>query len=207
MYSNITFIIPTIGRSTLLKTIESLKNQTNNLWKAIIIFDGIDSTIENNDDRITILKSEKLGINTNKAANVRNYGIKFATTEWVAFLDDDDSISNDYIDKFLNEITLFNQVEILVFRMLNNDGRILPELDSSKLEFHHVGISFAVKKSLFDSGLIFHPSHCEDFIYLYNCVKNGCKLIISPYITYFVREYENNKNDSLGTRVFFNYII
>ena len=37
----ITFIIPTIGRDTLLNSINSLFNQTIKEWKAIIIFDGI----------------------------------------------------------------------------------------------------------------------------------------------------------------------
>lgn len=41
----VTFIIPTIGRDTLSKTIDSLINQTNPNWKAIIVFDGIPSNI------------------------------------------------------------------------------------------------------------------------------------------------------------------
>ena len=36
----ITFIIPTLNRSTLADTIISLLSQTNTQWKAIIIFDG-----------------------------------------------------------------------------------------------------------------------------------------------------------------------
>ena len=37
----ITFIIPTIGRETLKNSIDSLINQTDHDWNAIIIFDGI----------------------------------------------------------------------------------------------------------------------------------------------------------------------
>ena len=44
--NKITFIIPTIGRPTLSKSIESLINQTNKNWEAIIIFDGIKPNIE-----------------------------------------------------------------------------------------------------------------------------------------------------------------
>ena len=43
----ITFIIPTIGRNTLTRTVISLLQQTNKNWKAIIIFDGIKSNIDN----------------------------------------------------------------------------------------------------------------------------------------------------------------
>ena len=53
----ITFIIPTIGRHTLSKTLDSLINQTNPNWKAIVIFDGITSTIQNTDPRIRIIES------------------------------------------------------------------------------------------------------------------------------------------------------
>ena len=38
----ITFIIPSIARLTLLRTVESLKNQTDPNWRSIIIYDGVD---------------------------------------------------------------------------------------------------------------------------------------------------------------------
>ena len=101
----ITFIIPTIGRDTLINSINSLLNQTYIDWNAIIIFDGIKSNIDINDERIKIIECEKKGLNFNSAALVRNYGISFAKTYWIAFLDDDDIISNDYIETFYNEIS------------------------------------------------------------------------------------------------------
>ena len=82
----ITFIIPTIGRSTLSNTLESLINQTNPNWKAIVIFDGVSSTIKNTDRRISVIESSKLGKTYNSAGVVRNYGITLADTEWVAFV-------------------------------------------------------------------------------------------------------------------------
>ena len=41
MSQSITFIIPTIGRNTLEKAIQSIENQSINEWKIIVIFDGI----------------------------------------------------------------------------------------------------------------------------------------------------------------------
>ena len=52
----VTFIIPTIGRDTLTRTIESLEKQTNENWKAIIIFDGCSPTIELNSEKIQIIQ-------------------------------------------------------------------------------------------------------------------------------------------------------
>ena len=53
--TKLTFIIPTIGRSTLIDSIKTLLNQTNSKWKAIIIFDGIEPTLCIDDERIKII--------------------------------------------------------------------------------------------------------------------------------------------------------
>ena len=101
---SITFIIPTIGRQSLQNSINSLLKQTIKDWHAIIIFDGIKCNLNNNDERIQIIEIEKTGININSAGNVRNYGMSLATTEWIAFLDDDDTIAIDYIETFNYEL-------------------------------------------------------------------------------------------------------
>ena len=204
----LTFIIPTIGRDSLIDTVRSLLHQNNDQWKAIVIFDGIEPTIGSNDKRITIIKSDKkLGEHVNSAGNVRNYGIQFATTEWIAFVDDDDSISNDYVDIFYWEIKNKSYIEILLFRMLD-DGKVKPNLNllDGDLQLQDVGISFAVKKTIFDQGLEFIASPLEDFNFLNNCVKAGYVLVISPYITYYVRQYKLGvmaSSESLGNRLIF----
>ena len=67
--NTITFIIPTIGRKTLIKSIKSLQNQTNQNWNAIIIFDGIKSNININDPRIKIIEIDKKGRDKNPVRN------------------------------------------------------------------------------------------------------------------------------------------
>ena len=57
----ITFIIPTIGRPSLLRAIESLYKQTVWDWKAIVVFDGIQPNISISDPRIKVLHCEKAG--------------------------------------------------------------------------------------------------------------------------------------------------
>ena len=104
----ITFIIPTIGRSTLQNTLDCLINQSNPNWKAIVIFDGISSTIQNTDPRICIIESPKLGEGTNSAGLVRNYGITFADTEWVAFVDDDDNDTGEWHNGFIAKVKIAN---------------------------------------------------------------------------------------------------
>ena len=98
--SKITFIIPTIGRSTLRRTLQSLQDQTNQNFKCIVVFDGIDPTITVDDNRFKIIKTNKLGQGRNSAGLVRNEGMKLVNTEWIGFVDDDDTLSNTYVDKF-----------------------------------------------------------------------------------------------------------
>jgi glycosyltransferase involved in cell wall biosynthesis len=204
--TKITFIIPTIGRPTLQYSINSLLNQTNSNWKAIIVFDGIEPTLTIDDPRITIIKSEKLGIDKNSAGNVRNFGINYADTEWVAFLDDDDCLKKSYVDIFYNEL-LFGNNDIIIFRMYGLDqSTILPRHESSNFYLGEVGISFAAKKHIFDSGTKFIPSSAEDFYFLDDCRNKGYKIMISPYLLYFIRKYDSNKYENIiSTRAFINY--
>jgi glycosyltransferase involved in cell wall biosynthesis len=198
----ITFIIPTIGRSTLPQTLCSLVNQTNPNWKAIVMFDGISPTIQPTDPRIRILDTPKLGQDHNSAGLVRNYAITFADTEWVAFVDDDDSLSNKYVELFISESSAYTLAEIIIFRMMNRSSDcILPDLSTDTFYFCQVGISFAVKKKLFDEGHVFIPDGGEDFYYLDGAKDKGYKIMISPYVMYFVRMYDQPEYQQVGNRV------
>jgi len=200
--SALTFIIPTIGRETLSLTLQSLKNQTITNWKAIVIFDGIEPTISETDPRITIIKTPiKLGQGYNSAGLVRNYGIKFANTEWVAFVDDDDSITPNYMESFLSELWL--DPDVIIFRMTLND-RVCPSIDSTNFFIKDVGISFAVKTELV-SKFIFIPSIEEDFEFLDKVRLKKYKIVLSPYITYSVNKYNSINNPLMGKRGFVNY--
>ena len=199
---NITFIIPTIGRDTLLNSINCLKNQTIKSWKAIIIFDGIKSNIYNDDNRIKIVEINKIGVCPNSAGNVRNYGISLVDTEWIAFLDDDDLIENDYIESFYNELNLYPSIDVLIFRMKMED-RIVPKLNTDNFYLCDVGISFIIKKEICDNNILFKPDSVEDFLFLNTIRENGYEIMISPYIKYHVKNKTIIDNVS-GNRVFIN---
>lgn len=183
--SMITFIIPTINRKSLQESINSLLAQTNPNWKAIIVFDGVSCT-NYSDSRIKSLTIQKTG-KANHAGQVRNFGINLAETDWVAFLDDDDTISNNYVEKFYEEIKENPDAKCIIFRMKTEfePGKILPEPSHNDFYRCKVGISFAIKKEL---NILFEPSAVEDFILLHKIRHQKHKMIISPYVTYFVRE-------------------
>ncbi len=200
----VTFIIPTIGRDTLLNAINSLLNQTIEEWKAIIIFDGIKKTISISDDRIKIIESNKLGLNINNAGLVRNYGMSLVDTKWIGFLDDDDIIADDYLDCFYKELFYRDDLDVVIFRM-NLNNRIIPKLNTDNFYVCDVGISFILKKSIFDNNIIFIPDGAEDYLYLHNIRINNYKIVISPYIKYFVKKDEYEENDILGNRLYINF--
>jgi glycosyltransferase involved in cell wall biosynthesis len=201
--TKVTFIIPSIGRDTLKTTICSLINQTNPNWKAIIIFDGISPTEIIDDNRITVVQCSKLGEGQNSAGLVRNYGILLAETEWIAFVDDDDVIKSTYIDIFLNEIIRYEN-DVIIFRMISG-GQIIPNNCTDNFYMAQVGISFAVKRCIFESGIIFEPSNVEDYILLDNIRQKKYKMMISPYLLYSVRNFEIENNDTICNRVLINH--
>ena len=210
----VTFIIPTIGRPTLLRALESLYRQTIWDWKAIVIFDGIEPTISVADPRVTVLRCEKKGITdvtvtgeqrSNGAGNVRNYGIRKCTTEWIAFLDDDDTLAHTYLETFYNELNVTYNPSVVLFRMRHPEHGVVPNPSSVTLELYQVGISFLVKRKIFKEGIIFVPSHIEDFNLIDRIRAEGYKIVMSPYVKYFVDNYNHTEIDSIkGRRIIIN---
>jgi glycosyltransferase involved in cell wall biosynthesis len=80
---------------------------------------------------------------------VRNEGIKLATSEWIAFVDDDDTLSSNYVETFYNEIKEFNNIDVIIFRMSYHFdlNHIIPNLYANSIYDGGVGISFVIKKN------------------------------------------------------------
>lgn len=185
MEALITFIIPSLNRLTIIRSIDSLLKQTNPNWKAIIIYDGVDGT-EFDDQRIKIIKLPKTGLvgpRNGQSGLVRNEGIKIVDTEWIGFLDDDDTIDPEYVDTLFNK---YQDKDFVVWRMKYGNGLVLPPINETKLIFSRVGISFCYKKSL---GEILFDSNRdgEDFDLLMKLKNLTNNWVITPEIYYNVR--------------------
>lgn len=187
----VTFIIPTIGRNSLKKAITSVKNQTQDNWKCIIIFDGVYITKDitsyvNKDTRFTLLKINKVGV-SNHAARVRNEGLKLVKDGWVGFLDDDDAISPYYVERMNDHIKTMPNVSCIIFRMMYADNNVLPREDFIIFREGYLGISFCYDTQLLKNGFYFKPGKCEDFVLLNYIRKFKYKIYVSKLIGYFVR--------------------
>ena len=195
----ITFIIPSIGRDTLINSINSILDQTSEKWNAIIIYDGCKNILNENiiNDKIKYYEIEKTKCVINQASDVRNYGLQFVNSKWVAFLDDDDTIANDYVEYFFKQVEKYN-FDLYIYRMINENFKIFPSIESKTLIPCDVGISFIVKKSVFNN-IKFENSHCEDYDFLNLVKKNNYLIIISNSVKYFVKsKFENYKKNQLN---------
>jgi glycosyltransferase involved in cell wall biosynthesis len=99
----VTAVIPTRNRPELLKrAIASVLAQTFERIEIIVVIDGPDTVTE---AALELMASERLRFiplrETVGGSDARNIGVRHATTEWIAFLDDDDEWLPGKIEKQL----------------------------------------------------------------------------------------------------------
>jgi glycosyltransferase involved in cell wall biosynthesis len=201
----VTFIIPTIDRPSLIRTILSLLDQTNSRWNAIIIFDGCEPQISNFNEMIRDPRFLSICINrrgSNKihdhssAGAVRNIGMNLVTTPWIGFVDDDDFLHSEYVNKLIEEISVTPNAHVISFRM-KDKNKIIPPIGHQSIQFGYIGISFAMKTVLFKNGFLFIQSEKEDFDLLNHIQQSGNTIVLSPYLTYFIN-YTNLSSHLIG---------
>lgn len=200
MEAKVTFVMPSMCRGSLSNSLDSLRAQSDGRWKAIVCFDHCGPTIES-DERISAIRFDgDSGVGPDcrycikgrksSAGVVRNYAMERVETEWVAFLDDDDVVTGDYVQRLLEESERVPDSKAIVFRMLVSHGRprFVPSPWASHNNFKHgsVGISFAMRRELFPQCR-FARGRGEDFVLLSDIKSRGGLVLFSHYMTYLVR--------------------
>jgi hypothetical protein len=189
----ITFIIPSLGRNSLKDSVQSLFELNDPDWNVVIIFDGIKSNLEIQSPKIKIIEADKKG----HAGILRNIGMDYVLSAaasdaanqsiWFGFLDDDDYLSSDYIDKLKLEYENSKEkANVIIFRMGYPNKTIIPAKNIKQIIKCNVGISFAIqshiaKTNQFNLGLF------EDYIFLKILESKKYNIMISSYVCYFVR--------------------
>ena len=192
---DIYFIIPSIGRKSLEQTINSLNQLKSKNWNALIIFDDVEPLICFNGHSIHYIKIEKTGIQAkkNNAGLVRNVGLEYILknnikTKYIGFCDDDDTLHPDFIEYLNNDIQLFNEPELIIYRMMFPNGNVIPHPLTTKIQMKNVGISFVFKKNLLEKYKLTFINHpYEDYIFVQQAKKNPINILISKYVNYFVK--------------------
>ena len=183
MENKITFIIPSINRPSIINAVNSLLNQTNPNWECIIIYDGVDG-FKFDDDRIKIVVTEKLGGSSwvhGISGLVRNVGLNMVDTNWIGFLDDDDTLDSNYVHTLF---TKYNDYDFVIWKMKYTNGIILPRGNS--IQFGDVGISFCYKNK-FENLRFDKNRDGEDFDFLIKLKSLTNNFIIAPEVYYNIR--------------------
>lgn len=154
-----TFIIPSIGRDTLKRAIQSAKSTG-----ASVLYE---------------IDSEKQG-----RSFIRNSLIEKAKTEWVSFLDDDDTVYIEYVARLEEEIKNNPDADVIHFREYFPWGQVFPNWP--KVEWGNVGISFSIKREVALEFPFIEEDH-EDLQLLKRLESAGKKIVFSKYLTYKAR--------------------
>jgi hypothetical protein len=117
--------------------------------------------------------------------------------EWLAFVDDDDTLATCYIDALQSEVAATPGVNVVVFRMITPSNVTIPppHFDANNaITFGYVGISFAFKRELFTQGFRFVNSRGEDFELVSNLTASvsvrpniSRVAVLSPSLTYYIK--------------------
>ncbi len=112
---NISIIIPVYNAEKYLRgCLDSLLAQTYSTFEALLINDGstdnsqnICDEYANKDSRVRVFYKVNGGV-----SSARNLGLKYAEGEWITFVDSDDFVSIDYLDKF--EYDIYNSKDFYI---------------------------------------------------------------------------------------------
>jgi len=131
------------------ETIESVINQTYTNWEMIIVDDGSkDNSVEviksycEKDSRIKLFQHEG-GINKGLEETVK-LGISKAQSEWISFLESDDTIVPDYLEKKIKVMNEHPEVKFIF-----NDVNLFGSESRIKYYDYHFGV---VKKFLAENS-------------------------------------------------------
>lgn len=129
------------------KCIDSILNQTYKNLELIIVNDGspdnsqkIIDKYAKKDKRIKSLIKENGGL-----SDARNYGVQYATGDYLLFVDSDDSIENKLLEK-INKTLLKKQVDIVRFEcsLYNEEGKKISSYGG--MNYHNKDISSCIKE-------------------------------------------------------------
>lgn len=219
----VSVIIPVYNKERYLdKSINSILNQTYKNFELIIINDGstdnsfqICNRFEKADKRIKVIDIENNGV-----SNARNIGLKEASGEYIQFIDADDYIEKNMLEKMISIVAEYNPDIIInaiqmVTEKKENINRINPVFygmtDINKVMENFAGIQKStgiygyvhnkfIKKSIIDNNNLMFDKDiwlAEDLDFcldLYKCISSIYFCEEAYY--YYLQEAENSSTTS-----------
>jgi glycosyltransferase involved in cell wall biosynthesis len=210
----ITVILPSYCRDTLNRSLQSLLSQTNPNWVCQLGLDGYSSPagpknqfllsnvnsvpfpiIEDPKINVTYIP-QKLGnkfyrqleTGNGQGGLVRNLLIDKVDTEWITFLDDDDTFHPECIQRCYEEINSGNW-DCIILKRAYDPGyqQLIPPRNCRELELGKVSTSFLVNvEFLRRHNIVFVNDKFEDYIYAKMIEACGGRIKFSDHVTYHV---------------------
>ncbi len=196
----ISIIIPIYNAENYIRRcINSILNQTYQNYEIILIDDG---STDNSREILNEFKAnKKIRIYFQKnmgVAKTRNKGIKLSRGKYIAFIDNDDYIDRDYLEKLYKNISN-NDIIISGYRRVNDIKTLflskLENTDWSKYMIMAPWAKFYKKEFLLKNEIEFLSNNIGEDVY-FNLIAYSStdKIKIIPYIGY--NWYFNNKSVS-----------
>ena len=162
------------------------------------MYDGVKPTINHSSDKVSCyMIKNKVGTGegdgfsmkegNGEAGYVRNCALERVDSEWIGFLDDDDVLTDDYTELLYSK---YSEFDLVIFRMYSTrDMAIIPRTErDDDIHFGNVGISFCYKPDKFNNPPRFtHNGQGEDYHFVDDLLKTGCKYTITDEVCYYVR--------------------
>lgn len=219
----VSIVIPVYNAKDYLKRcLDSVINQTYKNIEVIAIDDGsidesrkiLDDYASNHKDLIHVYHQENIGVSL-----TRNKGIYLATGDYLMFMDNDDYIDADYVEKFVFEISKKDyDVVIGGYRRPNSQGAVTEEVkllcDAEYSKYRIVAAWAKIYKLEYikNNDIVFLDSNIgEDINFTIQAVLLTKKITILDYIGYnwFYNEesVSNTAHKNLNNNLQFDYLI
>lgn len=201
-----TLIIPIYNTEEYIKDcLDSIKNQTFKDFEVLMMNDGsTDRSLEiieeyaKTDERFKVVSNPNSGISI-----TRNKGIRMANNPYVVFVDSDDTLNNELLDKLNDEIKE-NNPDLIRYGVdvigESDDRRYRFNIDSIRnisgedaiRDWSLSGVTYAlpwvyaIKKDVFiDNDLFFTPGRIhEDYLLMPFLIANSKKVSVIDYVGY-----------------------
>ena len=211
----ISIIIPVYNVAPYLaQCIDSILAQSFSDFEIILVDDGskdssgqICDNYAAKDSRIRVIHKENAGVSA-----ARNTGIEAANGEWISFIDSDDWVDTDYLEKFeldkddadliIQGLEYYDNRNRQYFKQIKVADCILSGTDSKKLvaDNNVLGSGYPVAKAyrkfIIDKGVRFDTSisYHEDHIFVLNTLAVVSKIRLSDSVAYKYRYFHTNSS-------------
>lgn len=126
-------IIPTYNRADfIVKTIQSVLNQTYSNFELIVVDDGSTDATESNVKALNDSRIHYHKIKNSERGAARNFGMDNAKGDYITFLDSDDIYYPSYLKNARESLLNFNYPPFfhLAYEVRNYDGKLISKIDA-----------------------------------------------------------------------------